>query len=70
MELSSSALPYWSELGLEPICGRQNVQTLILYQRRIRMSEAKTFFRSVALAYAVSLVFFWAAKITYTRSAP
>ncbi|KAI5452974.1 hypothetical protein NCC49_006507 [Naganishia albida] len=52
MELSSAALPHWSELGLEPICGRQNVQTSILYQHGIGMPEAKAFFRGVAEAYA------------------
>lgn len=53
MELSSKALPRWSELDLEPVCGRQNVQISILYQYGISMSEAKAFFRGIAQAYAV-----------------
>jgi hypothetical protein len=53
MELSSTALPYWSELSLEPISGRKDVKATVLYQKGIRMTEIKTFFSNVANVYAV-----------------
>jgi hypothetical protein len=53
MEISDKALLHWRELALEPICGRQNIQTTIWFQKGIRMSEAKTFLRCLTKTYAV-----------------
>ncbi|KAJ9098273.1 hypothetical protein QFC21_004602 [Naganishia friedmannii] len=52
MELSSTSLPYWSELSLEPISGRKDVIVTVIYQKGIRMSEIKAFFLSIANVYA------------------
>lgn len=53
IEISDKALPHWQELALEPICGRQNIQTTVWFQKGICMSEAKTFLRCLAKTYAV-----------------